>query len=235
MYEENWQVRFSECNMNHELNYNGIVNYFQDCSNLQSEALGVGYDFLTEHNRAWVLDFWQIIIKRRPMAFEKIKVDTWANGFKGFFGTRNFVMKSESDEVLVYANSTWVYLDTQKGRPTRVTEEEVGMYPVAEPLDMEDVGRKIEIPDNMTLIDETVVMPHHIDVYHHMNNGRYIELATDYLPEGKDIYQICCQYKKQARLNDRIRVYRNVTKERITVVLKGVDDSIFATVRFDTK
>lgn len=235
MYEENWQVRFSECNKNHELTYNGIVNYFQDCSNLQSESLKVGLDYLTKRNRAWVLDFWQIVIERKPKAFEKIKVQTWANGFKGFFGTRNFVMKSANDEMLAFANSSWVYLDTATGRPVRITEAESGTYPVEEPLEMEAVSRKIEVPKELVLIDEVEVKSHHIDVYCHMNNGRYIELAADYLLEGEEIRQVCCQYKKQARLGDRIKVYQCIAKERITVVLKDAEDSIYAVVSFDRK
>lgn len=235
MYEENWQVRFSECDRQQKLTYHGIINYFQDCSNLQSELLNAGFSHLTKKNRAWILDFWQIVIEKRPECFDKIKVATWANGFRGLFGTRNFTMKSEKDEMLAYANSYWVYMDTLTGHPVRVDQEEMDKYSMEAPLEMELVGRKIEIPDEMQLIDEVTIQPHSIDLYHHMNNGRYIELASDYLPDGSDIYQICCQYKKQARQDDLVKVYRNITEKRITIALKDTDESIYAVVSFDRK
>lgn len=233
MHEESWRVRFSECDKEQKLTYHGIVNYFQDCSNLQSESLGLGFSHLRGKNRAWILDFWQIVIEKRPECFDWIRVATWANGFKGFFGIRNFTMKSESGELLAYANSYWVYMDTLTGRPVRVDREEAERYSMEAPLEMECLGRKIEIPDDMQLIDETAAQAHSVDLYHHMNNGRYIELASDYLPDDGNIRQICCQYKKQARRGNLIKVYRNITEKRTTIVLKDTDDSIYAVVSFD--
>ncbi len=235
MYEEDWQVRFSECDRNQQLTYSGIVNYFQDCSNLQSEKLGAGCSYLEERNRAWILDFWQIVIERRPHSFERIKTGTWASGFKGFFGLRNFIMKSKDGELLAYANSYWVYLDMLTGRPVRITEDEASVYPVEPAFQMDYADRKIPVPQELELLGETVVNEHQIDLYHHMNNGRYIELAADYLQEQQNVRQICCQYKKQAKQNDKIKIYGNFAKERETIVLKDAEDGIYAVVSFDKK
>lgn len=233
MYEAEWQVRFSECDKEQKLTYNGIVNYFQDCSNLQSEELGAGAEWLKNNNRAWIMDFWQIIIKERPKSFDLIRVATWPNGFKGFFGTRNFTMKSKNEEILAYANSYWVYIDTITGHPARLSNEEIDKYILEPPLEMDYAGRKIDIPDEMELIDEIIVRPHQIDLYHHMNNGRYIETACDYIPADVPVWQICCQYKKQARLAEHVRVYRKIETSKIIVVLKDMDDNIYAAVSFD--
>lgn len=233
MYEEKWQVRFSECDSNHKLTYDGIVNYFQDCSNLQSLNAGRGFDYLEAKNRAWILDFWQIVINERPKSFEHIKVSTWPNGFKGFFGTRNFVMKSENDHVLAYANSYWVYIDTATGRPVRVTPEEQADYPLEAPYEMEYANRKIDIPQDLEYVGEVLVKPHHIDIYNHVNNAQYIQIAFDYLPENAGVRQICCQYKAQARLNDVIKVYRKVDADKVTMVLKNEAGDVFAVTCFD--
>ncbi len=233
MYQEKWQVRFSECDSNHELTYDGIVNYFQDCSNLQSLNVGRGYDYLVAKNRAWILDFWQIVINKRPKSFEHIKVETWPNGFKGFFGTRNFVMKSEDDDVLAFANSYWVYIDTATGRPVKVTPEEQADYPLEPPYEMDYANRKVDIPEGLEYVDEVTVKSHHIDIYNHVNNAKYIQIAFDYMPEHVAVCQICCQYKSQARLNDVIKVYRKIESEKVTVVLKNENDDVFAVISFD--
>lgn len=233
MYEESWKVRFSECDNERKLTLDGIVNYFQDCSNLQSESMNVGFDYLKNKKRAWMMDFWQIVIKRRPESFELVKVATWATGFKGFFGMRNFLMRDTEDKVLVCANSYWIYLDTATGHPIRVPQEEADIYSPEEPFDMEYTGRKLEAPEDVELVDTIVVKQHHLDVYNHMNNGKYIQVASDYVENHNAVWQVCCQYKKQARVNDIIKVYRKKEQNKIIIVLKDTDDSIYTTISFD--
>ena len=58
------QVRYSECDQDANLSLGGIVNYFQDVSSFQGEDGGIGIDYLQENHLAWILSFWQIIIRR---------------------------------------------------------------------------------------------------------------------------------------------------------------------------
>lgn len=235
MYEQDWKVRFSECDSERRLTYDGIVNYFQDCSNLESESNRAGIHSLNEKNRAWILDFWQIVINERPMSFEEIKIATWPNGFRGFFGTRNFLMRTKNDDVLAYANSYWVYLDAMTGRPVKVTQDELDNYEVETPYEMDYVDRKIKVPGSLEYQEDVVVQSHHMDLYKHMNNANYIQIASDYIPEGAKVWQICCQYKKQAREKDVLKVYCNLSEEQVVVVLKDTEDGIFAIISFDIK
>lgn len=235
MHEEKWKVRFSECDRNQKLAYGNIVNYFQDCSNLHSKSIGRDAEFLRGRKKAWIIDFWQIVINDRPSVFEDVKVATWAAGFKGFFGIRNFTMKTEADEMFACANSYWVYLDMETGRPAKIPQDEIDAYGMEEALPMENVGRKIPVPEEMERIDTLTVREHHLDLYHHMNNGKYIEIACDYLPEDKTVSRICCQYRIQARKDDVIGVYRAVEDNRITVALKNIREEIYSVVSFDCK
>lgn len=235
MYEEKWKVRFSECDRTQKLAYGNIVNYFQDCSNRQSNQIGRGSEFLKNIQRAWLIDFWQIIINDRPCVFDSIKVATWASGFKGVFGTRNFTMKTENDELLAYANSYWVYFDTETQRPVRVPQDEADAYGIEEAFPMEMTGRKLLVPEEIQRVDTVIVKEHHLDLYNHMNNGQYIEIACDYLPENTNIYQICCQYRMQARKDDVVGVYRAIEDSRITVVLTSIKEDIYAVISFDCR
>lgn len=234
MYEVDWKVRFSECDLNHQLRYGSIVNYFQDCSNLQSLDAGRGLSWLQEKKRAWMLDFWHIEVVQRPKCFEDVKVMTWPNGFKGFFGTRNFVLKSADGDLLAYANSNWVYLDVETGRPTKVTEEELQGYHVEPALEMENVGRKVELPETMDFVKVITVEPRYIDVYQHMNNERYVEVAVDVLPENFNIHRILCQYRMQAKCGDQIHIYRKVEDGKVTVALKSADEKVYAALSFQS-
>lgn len=91
-YQWKQRIRYSEVDGERKLTIPNLVNYFQDCSTFQSEELGVGCEYMEEHQKAWVLSFWQIVIERRPKLGEEVTVETFAIGFDGLYGTRNFVM-----------------------------------------------------------------------------------------------------------------------------------------------
>lgn len=50
-YSFDSRVRYSEIGEDRHLTLNGMINYFQDCSTFQSEAAGVGMDFLGAKSR----------------------------------------------------------------------------------------------------------------------------------------------------------------------------------------
>ena len=110
-YEFEGKVRYSEIDHRATMTLPALINYFQDCSTFQSEQLGYGMDVLKKEKKAWVLAYWQVIVKRYPKLCERITVGTFASGFKGMFGNRNFYMKDESGEQIACANSIWVYMD----------------------------------------------------------------------------------------------------------------------------
>ena len=116
-YSFEGRIRFSEIDHTKQITLPGIVNYFQDCSIFQSEDMGLGISYLKEQKRAWVLSSWQVVVERYPRLGEKIKVSTWATGFKGMFGERNFCMEDEDGVNVAYANSLWVYMDAAKKPP----------------------------------------------------------------------------------------------------------------------
>ena len=103
------RIRYSEIGEDGNLTLPGLINYFQDCSTFQSEAIGEGVAELKKRGCAWVLSAWQIHVHRYPSLGEAVKITTWASGFKGFLGMRNFTMETEDGEMLACANSCLLY------------------------------------------------------------------------------------------------------------------------------
>ena len=120
MYELNSRVRYSETDIDAKLSLTGIMNYMQDCSTMQSEDAGVGIGYLGREKKAWLLSSWQIVIGRRPVLGEWIKVLTWPYAVKGLYALRNFAILDEKGEYLVKANSYWFLMNTETGRPMRI-------------------------------------------------------------------------------------------------------------------
>ena len=239
MFSFQSRVRYSEAGMDKKLTLNGIINYFQDCSTFHSESLGVGLEELEKEGKVWVLSAWQIVVERYRRLVEKMSVETWPYDFSGFYGMRNFALRDEQGELLAWANSLWVFMDTRSGRPARVTPIQVERYAREPMLPMEYAPRKVPVPKGSAERESFVVLKHQLDTNRHVNNGQYVQMAADFLPEGFAIGQMRAEYKKSAQLGDRIvpYVYEEETEGRrkLTVSLCEEDGKPYAVVEFTEK
>lgn len=232
MYKTVGNVRYSECGPDNQIKLASIVNYFQDCTTENSESIGVGHDFLRERKRAWLLNFWQIEIIRRPKTGERIEVSTWATGFQGVMGPRDFKMNTSDGQELVQAHSLWVYVDTETGRPVKPTEEDISPYTVGEPLPMEQISRKIKVPEGCMEVDTFPVYQYHIDTNKHMNNSKYVELACEAIPEGFRVDKLRVEYKKAAVFGNVIVLKCIKQDTRIIAALCSEENETYAVVEF---
>lgn len=187
---------------------------------------------LEKRHRAWVLSFWQIVVKRYPQMGEQIIASTAPYAFRGFLGMRNFTLTTENGELLSWANSIWTNLDTEKGIPARLTEEDTKGYILDEKIEMEYAPRKITLPDEMTKEEPFAIQKHHLDTHHHVNNCQYIRMAADYLPEGFVIHQMRAEYKKQALLGDVFHPGVKKEEGKVVVSLSNESGEPYAVVEF---
>ena len=232
IYQFDSRVRYSEVDENRRITLLSILNYFQDCSSFHSEKIGVGIDYLNKRQCAWVLSSWQIVLGELPVFGQEITVQTWPYSFKGFLGERNFCIRDEKGEKLAWANTLWTYVDLKTGHPTRVPKEEQEAYVLHEKLDMDYAPRKIALPEKMEKKESFLIVKHHIDTNHHVNNCQYVQMAMDYLPENFKIHQMRAEYKQQARLNDVICPARAVDENKTTVLLNDQKGEPYAVVEF---
>ncbi len=232
MYTMRGRIRYSETNASGSLPIAGILDYFQDCSVFQSEELGLGVKYLASRNRAWVLNSWQLEVKRFPKECEFVTVETWASGFHRFHGDRNFLMKDEGGETIAYANSIWVYMDLESGRPTKPSQEQILKYQVEPPLKMEYQSRKIRVAAEWEEREPVRVKKEWIDSNHHVNNSYYVKAACSELPEDLAVSRLRVEYKRQAVLGDIL--YPRIAEEndRIVAALCDKEGKPYALTEF---
>lgn len=232
-YQFESRVRYSEMGLDRRLTHVALVDYFQDCSTFQSEANGCGLDFLRAQGRVWMVVFWQIDILRLPVLGEKVTAKTWPYGFKAFYGYRNFTLEDGAGQLLAKANSVWALLDVAGGRPEKVTAEQVRGYTLEPQLEMEYVPRKIRMPQENTRMEPFLVGRQHLDTNRHVNNGQYIAMAEEYLPEGFETGRLCVEYRKQAHLHDTIVPLVAQETRAVTVSLCDSQEKPYAIVRYE--
>ena len=232
MYTFNSRVRYSEVDSNASLTLDGIINYMQDCTNFQSEDLGVGLEFHKEKNLAWILNSWQIVIDEYPKMGENITIGTQSFGYEKMFGHRNFLITKEDGSRVAIANSLWVLMDLKKNRPRIVTPEIGDVYGKHKPLEMEYAPRKIKMPENVVKGREFVVQESQLDTNHHVNNGQYVRMAMNQIELPK-VSELRVEYKKQALLGDMIVPFICRQENKTFVSLDDVDGKAYAVVQFN--
>ena len=229
MYTFGSRIRYSETDEYGKLTLTGIMNYLQDCSTFQSEDIGLGISYLTEHHQAWWLSSWQIVIDRYPCLGERIWISTYPHGFKGIYGYRNFLIRDESGAVIVKADSSWFFYDLEKGCPARVTPNEIRGYGECEaPLLMHEAPKKILFPENYWEGKPVEAARHHLDTNLHVNNAQYAEIAREFLPENFEIQELRVEYKKAAVLGDQMIPRIGREEDGYTVSLVGKNGTPFA-------
>ncbi|MDD3402105.1 MAG: thioesterase [Hespellia sp.] len=226
------RVRYSEVDHTGTMTVPNVINYFQDCSTFQSEDLGIGLKELREKRRGWLLASWQVEFVRAPKMGEKITVGTFAHGFKGFFGMRNFFMNDEAGNALAYANSMWFFMDTKKGRPTRPEAKDTALYGLEEPLEMEYKDRKIRLPEQTEEKEPFPVRRYHIDTNEHVNNAEYVQMAMEFLPRDLKVKELRVEYKLAAVLGDVIYPKVAVENQRSVVELCDKNGALYAVAEF---
>ncbi|MDM8125161.1 acyl-[acyl-carrier-protein] thioesterase [Mediterraneibacter glycyrrhizinilyticus] len=229
-YEFDGRVRYSEIDHRGTMTLPALINYFQDASTFQSEAIGLGMDRLKHDKKAWVLSYWQVIVERYPQMCEKITTGTFATEFKGLYGNRNFYMKDGSGELIARANSIWAFMDLEKGRPVRPTAEHIDPYGTCEPLDMPYEERKIALPEQSEAGEPFPVRKYHIDTNEHVNNCQYVQMALEMVPGDIQVRQLRVDYKKSAVLGDMIYPRMTAEQERTVVELCDADGKPYAIV-----
>ena len=232
MYAFDSRIRYSETDSEGKLTLNALLNYFQDCSTFHSEDIGLGLDYMKGLGQAWVLSSWQIVVNRYPALGERVKIMTIPYELRGFLGFRNFAMLDEQGEYVAKANSLWSLLDMHTGRPVAVNEAMQQGYAAGGKLEMDYAPRKIVVPEGGVTEEPVIVKKHHLDTNHHVNNGQYVNIAMEYLPDDFTIRQMRAEYKKQAFLDDVLYPYVATTENSYLICLRDAENKPYVSVEF---
>lgn len=232
MYSFEGRIRYSETDENGYISLDAIINYMQDCTNFESEDLGVGLNFLKHKHMMWILSSWQIVIRSYPKFGTKIKVGTQSYGYDKMVGYRNFLITDKDNRTVVVANSNWVLMDTMIGRPMIVPPEIGDVYGKYEPLIMDYAPRKIKLPKLGEAKAGFKVKEYHLDTNHHVNNGQYVKMAMLALGVERRAKEVRVEYKRQAVLGDTIIPVVYNERNQSFVALNGEDGKTYTIVQF---
>ena len=112
------------------------------------------------------------------------------------------------------------------------TERMKEVYEIQDKLPMEYASRKIAVPEDGMYEEPIVVKKHHLDTNHHVNNGQFVDMAMNSLPEDFAIRQMRAEYRMQAHLGDELIPYVVRTPGLCVVSLRSPEGKPYAVVEF---
>ena len=231
MYQFNSRVSYSQVDSKLNLTYFALVNYMQDCSCFHSDDVGVGVGYLSSIDRGWFVTSYEIHINRMHYYLENISIITYPYQVRGMMARRIYEIKSETGELLVYADSLWVLMDLLNLKPARINEKIIAAYPEDKDRPSFSFNRsKLHYNNEGENVGRFVVNENYIDTNGHMNNSFYIDVTRRYLPK-EEFSEINVSYKKAALLFDELDVYLVELETGYQVVLKK-DDEVFTIVEY---
>ena len=181
-----------------------ILNYMQDCSTFQSEAVGAGLNYYKEIKKAWFLLAYEIELLQPIRLGQKIVVGTAPTDFKGLYGTRQFFIKDDRDNYLAKANTMWTLMDLEARCPVRITEDDIKYYETQKLFEMKPVQRKIRLSQEKEQKDTFTVLKTYIDSNGHMNNADYMRVAAELIPEDLLWNHLQINYRKEVMVGEKM-------------------------------
>ncbi|NMW84651.1 acyl-[acyl-carrier-protein] thioesterase [Peptoniphilus sp. AGMB00490] len=227
IYEREFVVEDFLCKKG-ELSLNYIINYFMETSNCQSISLGEDSDNLINKGYTWMIYKWFIKILKYPKAYQRIKVKTWASGFKGINAFREFEMYVEGERI-VSASSNFILIDLKKRKPIKIPKEISKIYSINDVKNFDKIERVNEPKDIETInIFDYKILKSDIDINNHMNNSVYAKLLYEALPESFyniKFTDVNINYVKELKYGDHVCIYVYLEDDKLYFFFKNKEKS----------
>ena len=214
-FEKEYDVRYYETDVNRRLLLSRLTNFFDDCAVAQSEKLGIGIEFLNSKGFSWYLYQWDIKIERLPVFGERVVVRTKPEDFYNFYASRSFELFDEKENLIATAHSLWIFLDIKNKKVARIPQEIFLTYGVGENQKKNLKPLPVRGPENVSFTSEFIVSFRDFDTNFHVNQGVYIDWAIGSFPldflSSNFPSSLKCIYKKETNLNEKVKVYTELS------------------------
>jgi acyl-ACP thioesterase len=205
MYEYTLQIGVSHIGKDGLLKPGATMDLLQNATWFQMDTETPLIDYFEKSHCGMYLVSRQIDISRLPAYGERVRVKSWVRCCDRLFGYRHTALYDAADRLCLGTYAVGAFVDLAKGTPRRIPQEILDTVAAQGPLDMEILPRKIPVPDDLEPIGDAIkVQSYHLDNYGHMNNARYVDIASAYIPEDFPVRRIRAEYKMPALPGDLI-------------------------------
>lgn len=207
-YQLETQIKSYDVDAFGNLSLPRLFLFFQEIANRHATNLEWGYEYLHSIQKFWVLSRICVEISYLPKEHDTVSVETWSRGAEGFLAYRDFELKMNNN-VCISACSSWIVLDAVTHRPCKI--EQLGKaIPGITDSAMPYPSEKLPKPGAVDYSKFREIRFSDIDINHHVNNARYIEILMDAmysdLAGEKKIKSLDIQYLQESKINDTLEI-----------------------------
>jgi len=203
-----FNVSSADTDMNARLRPGALVNFLIQSAIQSADSLGFGFGNLSQERLFWVLSRMKIEIYRPLKWNEDIIVETWPKDVDGLIYLRDFIIRDQSDSVVVRASTAWLAINLESKRPGKV--EGIGasiLDRLRNKFALETHPEKLPAIHTSATAEKTVTY-FDLDLNKHVTSTRYIDWMIDCMPVDYLATHypsnITLNYMKETRLGDQL-------------------------------
>lgn len=230
--EHKFLVGLSDININKELTNTFLLRYLVDVAGIHSEIAGYGVTDMNKTRKTWMLISWKVEIKKRPLVCDTLSIKTWSWCIDKFYAFRDFEVRNQYNEVVAIATSKWVFIDIDKGKIIRVSEEVTKKYelePKVKVFKENNIEKLIE-PKSYVSKTKFKITRNLIDINKHLHNIYYLDIAKEALLEdialSSELNNFEALYKKEIKLGETVTAIYSKENDYNYVTIKNEEETL---------
>lgn len=229
--EHKFYVGLSDVNINKELTNTSLLKHLEDVAGIHSEIAGFGLTDIEKTRRSWILLGWKVKVLKRPLVNDTVIIKTWSRSIDKFYAFRDFEIRDQYDDIVAIATSKWIFIDIDKGKIVKVTDDVIESYKQENKQVFEEYDLpKLKEPENFELEADFKITRNLIDINKHVHNIHYLDIAKECMPEnicfGNELNEFEITYKKEIKLGDIVKVEYKKEDDYHYIAIKSMDKSI---------
>lgn len=103
------------------------LRWLMQAASAHSKAAGFGMEYFVSTKKAFVVRRHEIDYLLPALLGDSLSIKTWIDSFKGARSVRRYELWRDSQK-LVEANTLWVYIDLNTGRPLEIPATMIDQY-----------------------------------------------------------------------------------------------------------
>ncbi len=229
-FEQKYRIQVRDTRKSTKATNKGFLGLMEDIASLHSSKVGFGIYDIPKTNLTWLLLGWELKVITRPQIEDMVSIKTWSRKIEKYYAYRDFEVYNEQGDLLAVATSKWILIDTQKRKVAKVEDYVAEAYESETEYSVfkDEKMDKLKIPDDYDLCIEYKLARRDIDLYKHMHNLYYLDLAYEALPEEvynneNEFNHIRISYKREIKDGSEVKCLYKYQNNKHVVVIKSKD------------
>ena len=230
IYEESYEIDFSECTTTGELSLFELCKIAQKVATKHSILGKISFLDLQIIKQAWVLSKMRLEIDYMPKWQDLIHIRTWIESLEGVRTIRNFEITLNNKKI-IGISTLWVIINTERRRPETLRLPHDHFIKYNGSTTIKQGYKKIPLDLPYQLIKEDIVTYSDLDMVKHVNNAKYIEWVINAIHsnsiEPPIIREIDMVFQKEMFWKTKYGIYLNKEDESYNFIITSSEGTHF--------